>query len=100
MLDLLVYRINAKINDNARGSFKYIVAGRSCLAGDIFGSYGFKRKLKIGSIIRFCDAAGYTMVKKNWFNGLNMPSIAVKRLNGKIELVREFKYKDFLESLS
>ncbi len=100
MLDLLVYRINAKINDNVKGSFKYIVAGRSCLAGDIFGSYGFKRRLKSGSIIRFCDAAGYTMVKKNWFNGLKMPSIAVKRLNGKIELIREFKYKDFLNSLS
>ncbi len=100
MLDLLVYRETAKIKDNARGRFKYIIAGRSCLAGDVFGSYGFKHRLKVGSIIRFSDAAGYTMVKKNWFNGLKMPSIAVKRLNGKIELVREFEYKDFLNSLS
>ncbi|MCK4994878.1 MAG: carboxynorspermidine decarboxylase [Candidatus Omnitrophica bacterium] len=100
MLDLLVYRINAKIKDNVKGHFKYIVAGRSCLAGDVFGSFGFKHRLKVGSLIRFCDAAGYTMVKKNWFNGLKMPSIAVKRLDGKIELVREFKYKDFLNSLS
>ncbi len=100
MLDLLVYRINAKIKDSVRGRFKYIVAGRSCLAGDVFGSYGFKHRLKVGSIIRFCDAAGYTMVKKNWFNGLRMPAIAVKRLNGEIELVREFEYRDFLNSLS
>ena len=100
MLDLLVYRINAKIKDSVRGRFKYIIAGRSCLAGDVFGSYGFKHRLKVGSIIRFCDAAGYTMVKKNWFNGLKMPSIAVKRLDGKIELVRDFVYKDFLNSLS
>ena len=100
MLDLLVYRLNAKINDNLCGKFKYIVAGRSCLAGDVFGRYGFKKKLKVGSIIRFQDAAGYTMVKKNWFNGLKMPSIVVKRLNGKVELVREFEYKDFLKSLS
>ncbi len=26
------------------------------------------------------DAAGYTMVKKSWFNGIAMPSIAVRRL--------------------
>jgi carboxynorspermidine decarboxylase len=40
------------------------------------------------------------MVKKNWFNGLKMPAIAVKRLDGKIDLVRKFGYKDFVESLS
>ena len=99
MLDLLIYRQNAKIKD-AGGRFKYMVAGRSCLAGDIFGTYNFKSRLKVGSIIRFCDAAGYTMVKKNWFNGLKMPAIAVKRLDGKIDLVRKFGYKDFVESLS
>jgi carboxynorspermidine decarboxylase len=40
------------------------------------------------------------MVKKNWFNGLRMPAIAVKRLNGKIDVVRRFGYRDFVESLS
>jgi len=100
MLDLLIYRLNAKINDSSLGMHKYMIAGRSCLAGDIFGTYKFDHPLKIGSIIRFSDAAGYTMVKKNWFNGLRMPSIAVKRLNGKVELEREFSYKDFISSLS
>lgn len=100
MLDLLVYRLNAKMKNNGKGRFKYIIAGRSCLAGDIFGRFGFKQRLKVGSVIRFCDAAGYSMVKKNWFNGLDMPSIAVKRLNGKIELIRAFEYKDFVGSLS
>lgn len=100
MLDLLVYRISAKISKVAQGRFKYIVAGRSCLAGDIFGTFGFKNKLKVGSIIKFCDAAGYTIVKKNWFNGLDMPSIVVKRLNGKTEIVRKFNYQDFVKSVS
>ena len=40
------------------------------------------------------------MVKKNWFNGLKMPSIAVKRLNGRIDIVRKFGYRDFVSSLS
>ncbi len=100
MLDLLTYRLNAKIERAGSGRFKYMVAGRSCLAGDIFGIYHFKSRLKAGSIIRFSDAAGYTMVKNNWFNGLAMPSIAVKRLNGSIELTRQFGYKDFVNSLS
>ncbi|MDR2192085.1 MAG: carboxynorspermidine decarboxylase [Endomicrobium sp.] len=98
-LDLLIYRERAKLNEK-KGSNEYIIAGRSCLAGDVFGTYKIARKLKVGSKIRFSDAAGYTMVKKNWFNGVKMPSIAVKRLNGKIELVRQFDYKDFVKSLS
>ena len=101
MLDLLVYRTPAKMKKAAGASkYKYMIAGRSCLAGDIFGTYRFKSRLKVGKIIRFCDAAGYTMVKKNWFNGLTMPSIAVKRLNGRLEVVKRFNYRDFLSSLS
>jgi carboxynorspermidine decarboxylase len=99
MLDLLIYRTPAKI-DLDTGKHNYIVAGRSCLAGDVFGQYQFKKKLKVGSIIRFADAAGYTMVKKNWFNGIQMPSLAVKRLNGKVEIVKQFLYDDFLSNLS
>ncbi len=72
MLDLLIYRQSAKLR-SPDGNHKFMLAGRSCLAGDIFGTYKFKSPLKIGDIIRFQDAAGYTMVKKNWFNGLQMP---------------------------
>jgi len=100
MLDLLIYRSPAQMQNSRQGKFKYMVAGRSCLAGDVFGTYRFKNRLKVGSIVKFFDTAGYSMVKKNWFNGLKMPSIAVKRLNGKIELVQKFGYKDFLKSLS
>jgi carboxynorspermidine decarboxylase len=100
MLDLLIYRTPAKIETAGTGRFQYIIAGRSCLAGDVFGTYRFKTRLKPGSIIRLADAAGYTMVKKNWFNGLHMPSIVVKRLNGTLDVVRCFEYKDFVNSLS
>jgi len=100
MLDLLIYRNSAKIKSANKGRHKYMFAGRSCLAGDIFGTYRFTSRLKIGKIIKFADAAGYTMVKKNWFNGLVMPSVCVKRLDGSIELVKRFEYKDFVNSLS
>jgi carboxynorspermidine decarboxylase len=97
MLDLLIYRLSAKTK--TLGRYKYIVAGRSCLAGDVFGTFGFPRRLKPGSTIRFADAAGYSMVKMNWFNGLPMPSIAVKRLDGTVDIVRSFNYTDFRNQL-
>ncbi|QDR82478.1 carboxynorspermidine decarboxylase [Sporomusa termitida] len=100
MLDLLIYRLAAKMETTGPGRHTYMVAGRSCLAGDVFGTFDFAEPLAIGSQIRFADAAGYTMVKKNWFNGLQMPAIAVRRLDGTIEVVRQFTYPDFLNNLS
>ena len=101
MLDLLIYRTPAKIaNDSGKDNFKYMIAGRSCLAGDVFGTYQLKNRLKVGSLIKIADAAGYSMVKKNWFNGLQMPSIVIKRLNGSYDVVRRFDYNDFKNNLS
>jgi carboxynorspermidine decarboxylase len=100
MLDLCIYNLEAKMDLPTEGPYRYMVAGRTCLAGDIFGTYNFPEKLNVGSIVTFADAAGYTMVKKNWFNGIQMPSIAVKRLSGKTELIKNFNYEDFVNSLS
>jgi carboxynorspermidine decarboxylase len=57
-------------------------------------------RLQVGDEVRISDAGGYTMVKKNWFNGLAMPSIVIRRLDGRMETVREFGYDDFVNSLS
>jgi carboxynorspermidine decarboxylase len=100
MLDHLIYRTNPGISSPRPGTKRIMIAGRSCLAGDLFGSYELESELKIGDEVRFADAAGYTMVKKNWFNGLAMPSIAVRRLNGTVDLVRSFEYKDYMGNLS
>ncbi len=100
MLDHLIYRTNPGISSFGPGTHRIMIAGRSCLAGDMFGCYELDTVLKIGDEVRISDAAGYTMVKKNWFNGLQMPSIAVRRLNGTVVLVRSFEYKDYLGNLS
>jgi len=50
--------------------------------------------------VRIADAGGYTMVKKNWFNGVAMPAIVVRRLDGALERVRSFGYADFKRNLS
>ncbi len=100
MLDHLIYHTNPKIASHESGENPILIAGRTCLAGDLFGHYKLDSPLKIGDIVSFADAAGYTMVKKNWFNGVAMPSIAVKRLNGTVELARSFDYNDYLNCLS
>jgi len=100
MLDHLLYRTSPAVNSPGPGRNKVTIAGRSCLAGDVFGEYSLRKKLRTGDRVAFADAAGYTMVKKNWFNGLPMPSIVVKRLNGTLDLARSFGYKQFLEALS
>ncbi|SFB99629.1 carboxynorspermidine decarboxylase [Marinospirillum celere] len=99
MLDLLIYRETAKLEPN-QGEYSYQICGKSCLAGDIFGDFQFEKPLQIGDRLSFQDAAGYTMVKKNWFNGVKMPSIVVKNLDGSLEVTREFTYDDFVQALS
>lgn len=99
MLDLLIYRESAKISPNA-GAHEWMVCGKSCLAGDIFGEFRFAQPLQPGDRLSFQDAAGYTMVKKNWFNGVKMPAIAVRELDGSVRLVRDFGYDAFIAALS
>ncbi|HUH76029.1 MAG TPA: carboxynorspermidine decarboxylase [Devosia sp.] len=99
MLDLLIYRLEAKIEPN-RGDHNYVVCGKSCLAGDIYGEFQFEQPLKVGDRISIQDAGGYTMVKKNWFNGVQMPAIAVRELDGRVRLIKSFTYTDYVDSLS
>ncbi|MGH6761022.1 MAG: carboxynorspermidine decarboxylase [Phyllobacterium sp.] len=99
MLDLLIYRQSAKMKPNT-GPHSYMICGKSCLAGDIFGEFQFEQELKIGDRLSIQDAAGYTMVKKNWFNGVKMPAIVVQQLDGSIDVIKEFSYDDYVQSLS
>jgi carboxynorspermidine decarboxylase len=98
MLDLLTYRETANVAPDS-GPHRYVIAGKSCLAGDVFGEFDFSEPLAVGSRVSLLNAGGYTMVKKNWFNGVAMPSIAIRRRSGEIELMRQFDYADYVASL-
>ena len=75
--------------------FIYRFGGPTCLAGDEIGVYSFKHGLHEGDIVVFGDMAIYTMVKNNTFNGVNLPDIVVRHVDGSEELVRKFGYDDF-----
>jgi carboxynorspermidine decarboxylase len=100
MLDHLIYGTFPRVASPAAGDHRVLIAGRTCLAGDSFGDHSLAEPLAVGSEVRFADAAGYTMVKANWFNGVPRPSIVVRRLDGSVDVVREFSYEDFRTNLS
>ncbi len=99
MLDLLIYRETAPIGNDS-GQHRYMICGKTCLAGDIFGEANFDAPLQVGDRVSIGDAGGYTMVKKNWFNGINMPAIAIKEHDGSEHLVCNFSFDDYVNSLS
>lgn len=81
-------------------NYTYRLAGSTCLAGDVIGDYSFDEKLQIGDKLIFCDMAIYSMVKNNTFNGMCLPSIALRQTDGTIQTIRQFGYSDFKERLS
>ncbi|MDP3284915.1 MAG: carboxynorspermidine decarboxylase [Desulfobacterales bacterium] len=78
----------------------YRIGGMTCLAGDIIGDYSFPEPLKVGSRLVFEDMAHYTMVKNNTFNGIRLPSIAIRESSGNIRIIRKFGYEDYKNRLS
>ena len=80
--------------------YTYRLGGLTCLAGDVIGDYSFKAPLEVGSMLVFEDMAHYTMVKNNTFNGIRLPSIAVRNKQGKIRVVKTFGYADYRNRLS
>ncbi len=98
---IMPYRAEVEGADEAdKKRYSYRLGGNSCLAGDIMGDYSFDNPLNIGDKIVFEDQMHYTMVKATTFNGVKLPSIAIERADGSIEVVREFGYEDFKGRLS
>ena len=77
----------------------YTLAGATCLAGDVIGKYSFDSPLKVGDKLRFQDMAIYSFVKNNTFNGMPLPSLAIRDTNGDCRIVKSFGYEDFKSRL-
>lgn len=80
--------------------YTYRLGGMTCLAGDVIGDYSFKKPLKPGDKIVFCDMAHYSMVKNHMFNGVNLPSIASYNEEEGLKVVRQFVFEDYSNRLS
>lgn len=75
----------------------YILAGSSCLAGDIFGEYAFTEPLAIGDRVIFENVGAYTLVKAHMFNGIDLPSVYALTADGQLHLRKQFQQSAFTE---
>jgi len=76
------------------GHYSAILAGRSCLAGDLFGEYRFKSPLQVGDKLVFTNMGAYSLVKANRFNGINLPTIYGLQA-GRLNTLKEYSYQDY-----
>lgn len=82
-------------DQNSNPNHCYRLGGCSCLAGDFMEEYDFGKELKVGDTVVFEDMIHYTVVKTTMFNGVDHPSIAIKRTDGSFEILRNFTYEDY-----
>lgn len=81
--------------DAVEGKPTYRMGGNSCLSGDFIGDWSFEEPLKVGDSVIFEDMIHYTIVKTTMFNGISHPDIALLKIDGELEIYREFGYEDY-----
>ena len=59
------------------------------------GDWAFDHEIKAGERLTFEDMNHYTTVKTNMFNGIQHPAIVYQRINGSLEILREFNFDDY-----
>lgn len=82
------------LNDIENGPRPYILAGSTCLAGDVFGEYSFAEPLQVGTKVVMYSVGSYNLVKAHTFNGLPLPSIYSLGDDGEVSLINEFSLNE------
>lgn len=80
-------------------TYTYTLGGKTCMTGDVIGTYSFDTPLQPGDRLIIADQMHYTFVKSNTFNGSPLANIALRREDGSIELLSDFGYSDFRNRL-
>ncbi len=88
-------------SDSAESSRAHIyrLGGNSCLSGDFMSAWQFDHELQIGEKVIFEDMIHYTTVKTCMFNGISHPSIAFLRMDGELEMLRQYGYEDYRDRM-
>ena len=77
-----------------KGNYPAILAGSTCLAGDVFGEYCFNKPLAVGDKLVFKNVGAYSLVKANRFNGYNLPDIYAYQ-DRQIKKLKHTPYQDY-----
>ncbi|EGK8070205.1 carboxynorspermidine decarboxylase, partial [Campylobacter upsaliensis] len=90
---ILSTREGEQISSLREGEKTYLLAGNTCLAGDVMGEYAFKNALQRGDKIVFLDQIHYSIVKNTTFNGVILPNLMLYTKKKKLEMIRKFSYE-------
>jgi carboxynorspermidine decarboxylase len=78
-----------------KGRYSAILAGCTCLAGDVFGEYRFNKPLAVGDKVVFKNVGAYSLIKANRFNGYNLPDIYMVE-GQQVKKLKQYPYQDYL----
>jgi len=76
-----------------------ILAGKTCMTGDVIGEYSFDKPLRVGDRLIFSDMMQYSFVKSSTFNGTPLPDLAMLDEDGSYRVLKSFGYDAFRERL-
>lgn len=82
------------VEQDPNGLYPVILAGSTCLAGDIFGEYRFNQPLLVGDVVVFKQVGAYSLVKANRFNGYNLPDVYTVN-GGQVRRIKRHTYQDY-----
>jgi len=77
-----------------KGRYSAILAGCTCLAGDVFGEYRFSKPLVVGDKVFFKNVGAYSLIKANRFNGYNLPDIYMVQ-DLQVKKLKQYPYQDY-----
>jgi carboxynorspermidine decarboxylase len=93
--EVFEYQCQPELHEHdPRGQYSAIVAGCTCLAGDVFGKYRFKAPLEVGDKVVFKNVGAYTLIKANRFNGYNLPDIYLSN-SLRVKKMKHYDYQDY-----
>ncbi len=92
--EVFEYQTTPSLSIPSAGAESVIIAGSTCLAGDVFGEYSLKSVPQVNDLIVFSNTGAYSLVKASRFNGYNLPT--VYRFTGqKVTHLKTYDYGDF-----
>jgi carboxynorspermidine decarboxylase len=96
MPEVFEYQYEPEVLEHVpEGPHRYLLAGRSCLSGDVFGDYRFDEPLEPGSRLTFSGMGAYTQAKSHTFNGINLPTVYALDNSGDLSPVSTLGFEHF-----
>ncbi len=84
------------VEADTNGAHEYVLAGASCLAGDLLGVHRFARPLTLGSRVTIGDVGAYMLVKASRFNGINLPAVYLWDAAQGLILAKSYDYDSYI----